>query len=98
MEEKKTESATKNVKKVNLLDHNAIKHLLDESVSDVSHKHINQSPQFRSRYQSFVLYRCVDRYEQRVQGGCEIKQRQISVRRDYNRGCSCCSILQQEVS
>lgn len=38
MEEKKTESATKNVKKVNLLDHNAIKHLLDESVSDVSHR------------------------------------------------------------
>ncbi|KAL9285773.1 unnamed protein product [Arabidopsis thaliana] len=35
MEEKKTESATKNVKKVNLLDHNAIKHLLDESVSDI---------------------------------------------------------------
>ncbi|CAB77888.1 hypothetical protein [Arabidopsis thaliana] len=35
MEEKKTESATKNVKKVNLLDHIAIKHLLDESVSDI---------------------------------------------------------------
>ncbi|KAG7552938.1 Signal peptidase complex subunit 2 [Arabidopsis thaliana x Arabidopsis arenosa] len=35
MEEKKTESAIKNVKKVNLLDHNAIKHLLDESVSDI---------------------------------------------------------------
>ncbi|KAL1211068.1 Signal peptidase complex subunit 2 [Cardamine amara subsp. amara] len=35
MEEKKTGSKTKNVKKANLLDHNAIKHLLDESVSDI---------------------------------------------------------------
>ncbi|XP_023636505.1 probable signal peptidase complex subunit 2 [Capsella rubella] len=35
MEEKKTESTTTNAKKVNLLDHNAIKHLLDESVSDI---------------------------------------------------------------
>ncbi|XP_010495959.1 PREDICTED: probable signal peptidase complex subunit 2 [Camelina sativa] len=33
--EKKPESATKNAKKVNLLDHNAIKHLLDESVSEI---------------------------------------------------------------
>lgn len=38
MEEKKTESTTKSVKKTNLLDHNAIKHLLDESVSDVRQK------------------------------------------------------------
>ncbi|CAN6835573.1 unnamed protein product [Brassica oleracea var. botrytis] len=35
MEEKKVESTNKNVKKVNLLDHNSIKHMLDESVSDI---------------------------------------------------------------
>ncbi|KAG2309369.1 hypothetical protein Bca52824_029117 [Brassica carinata] len=35
MEEKKEESTNKNVKKVNLLDHNSIKHMLDESVSDI---------------------------------------------------------------
>lgn len=35
MEEKKTESTNKNVKKANLLDHHSIKHILDESVSDV---------------------------------------------------------------
>ncbi|KAJ0259497.1 signal peptidase complex subunit 2 [Hirschfeldia incana] len=35
MEEKKEESKNKNVKKVNLLDHNSIKHMLDESVSDI---------------------------------------------------------------
>ncbi|XP_018478161.1 signal peptidase complex subunit 2 [Raphanus sativus] len=34
-EEKKAESTNKNVKKVNLLDHNSIKHMLDESVSDI---------------------------------------------------------------
>ncbi|VVB07774.1 unnamed protein product [Arabis nemorensis] len=34
--EKKTESTnTKNVKKVNLLDHNSVKHILDESVSEI---------------------------------------------------------------
>ncbi|KAF8048947.1 hypothetical protein N665_2346s0003 [Sinapis alba] len=35
MEEKKEESTNKNVKKTNLLDHNSIKHMLDESVSDI---------------------------------------------------------------
>nr|VDC80250.1 unnamed protein product [Brassica rapa] len=35
MEEKKEESKNKNVKKANLLDHNSIKHILDESVSDI---------------------------------------------------------------
>ncbi|KAL0711045.1 hypothetical protein Bca4012_018023 [Brassica carinata] len=35
MEEKKEESTKKNVKKANLLDHNSIKHILDESVSDI---------------------------------------------------------------
>lgn len=35
MEEKKTETTNKNVKKANLLDHHSIKHILDESVSDV---------------------------------------------------------------
>ncbi|CAA0375805.1 unnamed protein product [Arabidopsis thaliana] len=35
MEEKKTESTNKNVKKANLLDHHSIKHILDESVSDI---------------------------------------------------------------
>lgn len=35
-DEKKTESTTKNVKKANLLDHNSVKNILDESVSDVS--------------------------------------------------------------
>ncbi|KAF8086130.1 hypothetical protein N665_0634s0016 [Sinapis alba] len=35
MEEKKAESTNKNVKKTNLLDHNSIKHMLDESVSDI---------------------------------------------------------------
>ncbi|CAH8384813.1 unnamed protein product [Eruca vesicaria subsp. sativa] len=35
MEEKKAESTNKNVKKANLLDHNSIKHILDESVSDI---------------------------------------------------------------
>ncbi|CAN7062632.1 unnamed protein product [Brassica rapa subsp. trilocularis] len=35
MEEKKAESTNKNAKKVNLLDHNSIKHMLDESVSDI---------------------------------------------------------------
>ncbi|CAL9236253.1 Signal peptidase complex subunit 2 [Arabidopsis thaliana x Arabidopsis arenosa] len=35
MEEKKIESTNKNVKKANLLDHHSIKHILDESVSDI---------------------------------------------------------------
>ncbi|RID61436.1 hypothetical protein BRARA_E00586 [Brassica rapa] len=35
MEEKKPESTNKNVKKANLLEHNSIKHILDESVSDI---------------------------------------------------------------
>ncbi|KAG5395982.1 hypothetical protein IGI04_017796 [Brassica rapa subsp. trilocularis] len=35
MEEKKAESTNKNVKKANLLEHNSIKHILDESVSDI---------------------------------------------------------------
>ncbi|KFK36888.1 hypothetical protein AALP_AA4G184800 [Arabis alpina] len=35
MEEKKVESTNKNVKKANLLDHNSLKHILDESVSDI---------------------------------------------------------------
>uniref|UniRef100_A0A0D3BQE5 Signal peptidase complex subunit 2 n=2 Tax=Brassica TaxID=3705 RepID=A0A0D3BQE5_BRAOL len=35
MEEKKEESTNKNVKKANLLEHNSIKHILDESVSDI---------------------------------------------------------------
>ncbi|EOA27950.1 hypothetical protein CARUB_v10024120mg [Capsella rubella] len=35
MEEKKTETTNKNVKKANLLDHHSIKHILDESVSDI---------------------------------------------------------------
>ncbi|VVB02803.1 unnamed protein product [Arabis nemorensis] len=35
MEEKKAESTNKNVKKANLLDHNSLKHILDESVSDI---------------------------------------------------------------
>ncbi|CAN7115834.1 BnaA03g56570D [Brassica napus] len=39
MEEKKEESKNKNVKKANLLDHNSIKHILDESVSDIVTSH-----------------------------------------------------------
>ncbi|KAL0720711.1 hypothetical protein Bca4012_035310 [Brassica carinata] len=35
MEDTKAESSNKNVKKTNLLDHNSIKHMLDESVSDI---------------------------------------------------------------
>uniref|UniRef100_A0A6N2LR60 Signal peptidase complex subunit 2 n=1 Tax=Salix viminalis TaxID=40686 RepID=A0A6N2LR60_SALVM len=35
MEEKKTEMANKNAKKANLLDHHSIKHILDESVSEI---------------------------------------------------------------
>ncbi|XP_010517379.1 PREDICTED: probable signal peptidase complex subunit 2 [Camelina sativa] len=35
MEEKKAETTNKNVKKANLLDHHSIKHILDESVSDI---------------------------------------------------------------
>ncbi|KAJ0258699.1 hypothetical protein HA466_0074500 [Hirschfeldia incana] len=35
MEDKKAESTNRNVKKTNLLDHNSIKHVLDESVSDI---------------------------------------------------------------
>ncbi|ESQ38163.1 hypothetical protein EUTSA_v10028970mg [Eutrema salsugineum] len=34
-DDKKTESTNKNVKKANLLDHNSVKHILDESVSDI---------------------------------------------------------------
>jgi signal peptidase complex subunit 2 len=34
-DEKRTESTTKNVKKANLLDHNSVKNILDESVSDI---------------------------------------------------------------
>uniref|UniRef100_A0A1J3EZ81 Signal peptidase complex subunit 2 n=2 Tax=Noccaea caerulescens TaxID=107243 RepID=A0A1J3EZ81_NOCCA len=33
--EKKTESTNKNIKKANLLDHNSVKNILDESVSDI---------------------------------------------------------------
>ncbi|XP_058007787.1 signal peptidase complex subunit 2 [Hevea brasiliensis] len=35
MQEKKQEMATKNPKKANLLDHHSIKHILDESVSEI---------------------------------------------------------------
>ncbi|GAV56794.1 SPC25 domain-containing protein [Cephalotus follicularis] len=35
MQEKKTETSTKNQKKANLLDHHSIKHILDESVSEI---------------------------------------------------------------
>ncbi|CAA7028979.1 unnamed protein product [Microthlaspi erraticum] len=35
MEEKKAESTNKNAKKANLLDHHSIKHILDESVSEI---------------------------------------------------------------
>ncbi|XP_018836138.1 probable signal peptidase complex subunit 2 [Juglans regia] len=35
MQEKKPETATKNPKKANLLDHHSIKHILDESVSEI---------------------------------------------------------------
>ncbi|XP_011040804.1 PREDICTED: probable signal peptidase complex subunit 2 [Populus euphratica] len=35
MQEKKTEMANKNAKKANLLDHHSIKHILDESVSEI---------------------------------------------------------------
>ncbi|CAN8246312.1 unnamed protein product [Cochlearia groenlandica] len=34
-DEKKTETKNKSVKKTNLLDHNSVKHILDESVSDI---------------------------------------------------------------
>ncbi|XP_039028112.1 probable signal peptidase complex subunit 2 [Hibiscus syriacus] len=35
MQGKKAEVGTKNVKKVNLLDHNSLKHMLDESASEI---------------------------------------------------------------
>ncbi|XP_010534562.1 PREDICTED: probable signal peptidase complex subunit 2 [Tarenaya hassleriana] len=35
MEEKKSELANRNPKKANLLDHHSIKHILDESISDI---------------------------------------------------------------
>ncbi|KAK9913689.1 hypothetical protein M0R45_037499 [Rubus argutus] len=35
MEEKKSQSASKNPKKVNLVDHHSIKHILDESVTEI---------------------------------------------------------------
>ncbi|CAK7325813.1 unnamed protein product [Dovyalis caffra] len=35
MQEKKTEMANKNAKKANILDHHSIKHILDESVSEI---------------------------------------------------------------
>ncbi|KAG6760135.1 hypothetical protein NC652_026365 [Populus alba x Populus x berolinensis] len=35
MQEKKTEMANKKPKKANLLDHHSIKHILDESVSEI---------------------------------------------------------------
>ncbi|KAM5556617.1 signal peptidase complex subunit 2 [Rosa sericea] len=35
MEEKKSQSATKNPKKANLVDHHSIKHVLDESVTEI---------------------------------------------------------------
>lgn len=36
MQDKNSESANKNPKKANLLDHHSIKHILDESVTEVS--------------------------------------------------------------
>jgi signal peptidase complex subunit 2 len=36
MQEKKPETAAKNPKKANLLDHHSIKHILDESISEVN--------------------------------------------------------------
>ena len=103
MEEKKVESTNKNVKKVNLLDHNSIKHMLDESVSDVSHISSDYSPYAFLLYilrsvdydHPFVL--CVDRYEPWLQGGREAEQHEADLRRGYHRGCSRCSVLQQEV-
>ncbi|XVE52547.1 hypothetical protein DITRI_Ditri02bG0130600 [Diplodiscus trichospermus] len=35
MQEKKAETGSKNAKKANLLDHHSIKHILDESVSEI---------------------------------------------------------------
>uniref|UniRef100_A0A2P2KTJ6 Signal peptidase complex subunit 2 n=1 Tax=Rhizophora mucronata TaxID=61149 RepID=A0A2P2KTJ6_RHIMU len=35
MQEKKADSANKNAKKANLLDHHSIKHILDESVTEI---------------------------------------------------------------
>ncbi|KAA3454094.1 putative signal peptidase complex subunit 2 [Gossypium australe] len=35
MQEMKAEIATKNSKRANLLDHNSLKHILDESVSEI---------------------------------------------------------------
>ncbi|PRQ59366.1 putative signal peptidase complex subunit 2 [Rosa chinensis] len=35
MEEQKSQSATKNPKKANLVDHHSIKHVLDESVTEI---------------------------------------------------------------
>ncbi|TQD73334.1 hypothetical protein C1H46_041124 [Malus baccata] len=35
MQEKKSDSASKNPKKANLLDHHSIKHILDESVTEI---------------------------------------------------------------
>nr|VDD15513.1 unnamed protein product [Brassica rapa] len=86
MEEKKAESTNKNAKKVNLLDHNSIKHMLDESVSDVSHiltlrfLHILRSVKYDH---PFVL--CVDRYEPWVQGGREAEQHEADLRDGYHR-------------
>lgn len=40
MQEKTADMATKNPKKANLLDHHSIKHLLDESVTEVKTMHL----------------------------------------------------------
>lgn len=47
MQEKKPETAAKNPKKANLLDHHSIKHILDESISEVNQaKEEKENPNF----------------------------------------------------
>lgn len=95
--------ANKNPKKANLLDHHSIKHILDESVSEVLN---NQTldPLVKSINQLIIFIDCdffffgdVDCYESRVRWRCENEQCEVVAWNDYYCYCFGCSILQKEV-
>ena len=55
MQEKKSDSASKNPKKANLLDHHSIKHILDESVTEVGYSLFPLDPFSLSIFFSFIF-------------------------------------------
>ncbi|RRT61606.1 hypothetical protein B296_00029894 [Ensete ventricosum] len=105
--------AAKNPKKTNLLDHHSIKHLLDESVTDVeipthfslsyfvlsnfSFAKISRSLGFL-RWNRFFFFLDSGRQESGVRGGLEVEQREVADRVHHHRHRAPCAVLPEEVS